>query len=102
MVILDEKPARRLALGLGLTMGILLAAKQSDLIQAVRPLGPSAAICQARTPCAARPSWPFTPLSSPSRSGLLTCPTWDRGSSRMTSVGSPRAAFAHGLMCVID
>ncbi len=42
MVILDEKPARRLALGLGLpvvgTMGILLTAKQSDLIQAVRPL----------------------------------------------------------------
>jgi hypothetical protein len=41
-VILDDRPARRLALGLGLpvvgTMGILLRAKQTSLIPAVRPL----------------------------------------------------------------
>ena len=41
-VILDDRPARRLALGLGLpvvgTMGIVLRAKQTGFIPAVRPL----------------------------------------------------------------
>lgn len=41
-VILDDRPARRLALGLGLpvvgTVGILLRAKQTGLIPSVRPL----------------------------------------------------------------
>jgi predicted nucleic acid-binding protein len=42
LVILDDRPARRLALGLGLpvvgTVGILLRAKQTGFITAVRPL----------------------------------------------------------------
>lgn len=42
VVIVDDRPARRLALGLGLpvvgTMGILLRAKRTDFIPSVRPL----------------------------------------------------------------
>jgi predicted nucleic acid-binding protein len=42
LVILDDRPARRLAFGLGLpvvgTVGILLRAKQTGFITAVRPL----------------------------------------------------------------
>jgi predicted nucleic acid-binding protein len=42
LVILDDRPARRLALGLGLpvvgTMGVLLRAKRTGTIPAVRPL----------------------------------------------------------------
>jgi predicted nucleic acid-binding protein len=42
LVILDDRPARRLAIGLGLpvvgTMGVLLRAKRTGIIPAVQPL----------------------------------------------------------------